>query len=371
MEYLSIAKNISKIYMLKTANKWQKKKSLNKWKEKLCSQIERLNIVKMYASFLAQLVRSPPAMWETWVQFLVQEDLLEKEIATHSVSSKLWFSSSHVWTWELDHKEVWVPKNWCFSTVVLEKTLESALDCKEIKLVNPKGNQSWILIGRTDAEAEVKSQLIRKDPDSGKDWEQEEKGMTEDKMVGCHNWLNRHDSQSKLWEMVKDREGPVCCSPWGHKDPDRTEWLKNNSQYSCLGNHMHRGTWRATVRGVTEVGQDLALSHHHSPLTDKLSQRNPHQNPSRLFFCVCININSKINAERKLKILFPFLKEIKLLKTRTHFKTYLSAFKTCTWDNLVLTMHVLCVQSLSHVWLFVTSWTLACQTPLSVGFSRQ
>ena len=190
-------------------------------------------------------------------------------------------------------------------------------------------------------------------------------------MVGCHNWLNRHDSQSKLWEMVKDREGPACCSPWGHKDPDRTEWLKNNSQYSCLGNHTHRGTWRATVCGVTEVVQDLALSHHHSPLTDKLIQCNPHQNSSRLFLCLCININSKINAEKKLKILFPFLKEIKLLKTRTHFKTYLSAFKTCTWDNLVLTMRVLCVQSLSHVWLFVTSWTLACQTPLSIGFSRQ
>ena len=98
--------------------------------------------------------------------------------------------SSHIWMCELDYKEVWVPKNWCFWTVVLEKILESPLDCKEIKPVNPKGNQPWIFIWSTDAEApvlwtpDVKSQLIGKDPDAGKDWGQEEKGMTEDKMVG-------------------------------------------------------------------------------------------------------------------------------------------------------------------------------------------
>ena len=97
------------------------------------------------------------------------------------------FSSSHVWMWVLDHKESWVPKNWCFWTVVLGKTLESPMNCKEIKPVNPKGNQSWIFIGRTDAEAEapilwppyVKNWLTGKDPDAGKDWRQEEKGMTE------------------------------------------------------------------------------------------------------------------------------------------------------------------------------------------------
>ena len=102
------------------------------------------------------------------------------------------FSSSHVWMWELDHKESWVPKNWCFWTVVLEKTLESPLDCKQIQPVNPKGNQSWIFIGSTDAEAESpilwppdsKNRLIWKDPDAGKYLRQEEKGMTEDKMVG-------------------------------------------------------------------------------------------------------------------------------------------------------------------------------------------
>ena len=105
------------------------------------------------------------------------------------------FSSSRVWIWELDHKESWAPKNWCFWTVVLEKTLESSLDGKEIKLVHPKGNQSWIFIGRTNAEAEtpilwpphVKSWLIGKDPDLGEDWRQEEKGMIENKMVGWHH----------------------------------------------------------------------------------------------------------------------------------------------------------------------------------------
>ena len=110
------------------------------------------------------------------------------------------FSSSHVWMWELDHKESWVLKNWCFWTVVLEKTLESPLDCKEIKLVNTKGNQSWIFIGRTDAAAETpilwppdaNSWFIGKDPDAGKNWRQEEKGMTEGEIVGWHHQLDGH-----------------------------------------------------------------------------------------------------------------------------------------------------------------------------------
>ena len=111
------------------------------------------------------------------------------------------FSGSHVWIYELDYEESWVPKNWCFWTVVLEKTLESPLDCKEIQLVNPKGNQSWIFIGRTDAEAEVpilwppdvKNWLIGKDPDAKKDWMRKEKGMTEDEMAGWHHWLDGHE----------------------------------------------------------------------------------------------------------------------------------------------------------------------------------
>ena len=143
------------------------------------------------------------------------------------------FSSSHVRMWELDYKESWAPKNWCFWTVVLEKTLKSLLDCKEIKPVNPKGNQTWIFIGKTQAEAEtlilwssdVKSQLIRKDPDVGKDWRQEEKGMTEDKMVGWHHWLSGHE------QAPGDGEGQgslACCSPWSCKELDMTEQLNNN-----------------------------------------------------------------------------------------------------------------------------------------------
>ena len=126
--------------------------------------------------------------------------------------SKLWLFPGHVCTWELAHKESWV-KNWCVWTVVLEKTLESPLDCKEIQPVNPKGNQSWIFIGRTDAEAETpifwppdaKNRVIGKDPDAGKDWRQEEKGMTEDEVVGWHYWLNGHDLDMSQ-ELVMDRE---------------------------------------------------------------------------------------------------------------------------------------------------------------------
>ena len=121
--------------------------------------------------------------------------------ANKSPSSQSYgFSSSHVWIWELDYKESWALKNWCFKTVVLEKTLESPLDCKEIQLVHPKGNQSWVFIGRTGVEAETlilwppdaKSWLIWKDSDAGKKWGQEEKGTTEDEMVGWHHWLNGH-----------------------------------------------------------------------------------------------------------------------------------------------------------------------------------
>ena len=134
--------------------------------------------------------------------------------------------------WDLDYKENWASKNWCFWTVMLEKTLESPLDRKEIKPVYPKGNQSCIFIGRTDAETEtlilcspdVKNWLTWKDPDAGKDWRQEEKGTTEDAMVGWHHWLNGHEFEQALG--VSDRQGSqVCCSPWRHKELNRTEWL--------------------------------------------------------------------------------------------------------------------------------------------------
>ena len=131
------------------------------------------------------------------------------------------FSSSHVWMWELDHKEGWAPKNWCFWTVVLEKTLESSLDCK-IKPINPKGNQSWIFIGRTDAEAEApilwppdaKSWLIGKDSDARKDRGQWEKGTTEDELVGWHHQLNGYEFKQTLKDSGGQGSG-ACCGPWG------------------------------------------------------------------------------------------------------------------------------------------------------------
>ena len=134
------------------------------------------------------------------------------------------FSSSYVWMWELDHNEGWVPKNWCFWTVVLERTLESPLNCRDIKRVNPKGNECWVFIGRTDAEAEVPifwpldvNWLVGKDPDAGKDWGQEEKGMTAAEMGGWYHWLNGHDFEQ---------------TP---RDSDRE-------------------AWRAAVHGVAESG---------------------------------------------------------------------------------------------------------------------
>ena len=132
------------------------------------------------------------------------------------------FSNSHVQMWELDHKEGWAWKNWIFQTAELEKSLESHLDCKEIKPVNPKGNQSWIFIGRTDVEAETpilwprdaKNQLIGKDSYAGKDWRQEEKGMTEDEMVGWHHQINGHNFEQTLGGS-EGQGSLVCCSPWG------------------------------------------------------------------------------------------------------------------------------------------------------------
>ena len=142
------------------------------------------------------------------------------------------FSSGHVWIWELDCEESRMPQNWCFWTVVLEKTLESPLDCKEIQPVYPKGDQSWVFIGRTDVEAEtpilwpphVKSWLIWEDPDAGRDWGQEEKGMTEDEMAGWHHWLDGPEFEQALG--AGDGQGSLaCCSPWGQKESDTTERL--------------------------------------------------------------------------------------------------------------------------------------------------
>ena len=147
------------------------------------------------------------------------------------------FSSSHIWMWELDYKESWALKNWCFWTVVLEKTLKSPLDFKEIQPVNPKGNQSWIFIERTDAEAEApilwppdaKNWLIRKDPDAGKNW-RKEKGTTEDEMVGWHHWLDGHEFEQALG-VGDGQRSLVCYSPWVCKKLFMTEWLNWTEQW--------------------------------------------------------------------------------------------------------------------------------------------
>ena len=142
------------------------------------------------------------------------------------------FSRGHVWMWELDCEESWAPKNWCFWSVVLEKTLESPLDCKEIQPGHLKGDQSCVFIERTDVEAEmpilwplhVKSWLTGKDPDAWRDWGQEEKGITEDEMAGWHHWLDEHEFEGT--PKVGDWQGGLACGDsWGCKEPDTTERL--------------------------------------------------------------------------------------------------------------------------------------------------
>ena len=150
------------------------------------------------------------------------------------------FSSSHVQMWELDHKEGWVQKNWCSCIVVLEKPLESPLDCKEIKQVNPKGDQSWIFIGSTDAETsilwppDVKNRLIGKDPDPGKDWGQEEKGRTEDEMVGWYHWLDGHEFERALGDS-EGREA-WCAAVHGvtKSETQLSDWATNNLHLQFL-----------------------------------------------------------------------------------------------------------------------------------------
>ena len=134
--------------------------------------------------------------------------------------------------WKLDYKESWAPKNWCFWTVVLEKTLESPLGCKEIQPVHPKGDQSWVFTGKTDIEAEtpiiwppaVKSGLTGKDSDAGKDWGQEEKGTTEDEIVGWHHRIDEHEF-GWIPGVGNGQGGLACCGSWGHKESDTTEQL--------------------------------------------------------------------------------------------------------------------------------------------------
>ena len=168
--------------------------------------------------------------------------------------------------WELDCEESWMLKNWCFWTVVLEKTLESPLDCKEIQPVHSKGDQSWVFLGRTDAKAETpilwppyaKSWLIGKDSDAGRDWGQEEKGMTEDEMAGWHHRLDGHESE---WTLgVGDGQGGlVYCNSWCLKESDMTErlnWteLKQEAELRTL---VFLGEWKHFPPLILSVAKDL------------------------------------------------------------------------------------------------------------------
>ena len=219
--------------------------------------------------------------------------------------------------WELDCEESWMPKNWCFWTVVLEKTLESPLDCKEIQPVHPKGDQSWVFFGSTDAKAETpilwpphaKSWLIGKDSDAGRDWGQEEKGTTEDEMVGWHHRLDGHEFE---WTpgVGNGQGGLACCSSWGHKESDwvteLTSWLKwlerafpvvhivknplavqetqvwslsseypleegmaPHSSILSWGIPMDRGDWWATLHGVTKSQTRLKRLTMHTHTADQ------------------------------------------------------------------------------------------------------
>ena len=187
-----------------------------------------------------------------------------------------YFSHGHVWMWELDCEESWAPKNWCFWTVVLEETPESPLDCKEIQLVHSKGDQPWVFIGRTDAEAETpvlwpphaKSWLIGKDSDAGRDWGQEEKGTKEEEMVESHHRLDAHGFG---WTLgVGDGQGGLaCCGSWGHKEMDLTArlnwtgswwWTGKPGVLQSMGSQRVRHNW-ATELNWTEAKVPRILYH--------------------------------------------------------------------------------------------------------------
>ena len=183
-----------------------------------CARLWAHHVINSHNYFLRQgLVPSPFYSWRNWEPTKV---------------INLLSLTGHVWMQELDCEESWAPKNWCFCTVVLEKTLESPMDCKEIQLLHSKGDQPWDFFGRKDAKAETpvlwpphaKSWLIGKDSDAGRDWGQEGKGTTEDEMAGWHHRLNGHEFE---W-TPGDGDGQgvlVCCNSWGHKESDTTERL--------------------------------------------------------------------------------------------------------------------------------------------------
>ena len=202
--------------------------------------------------------------------FLEWNKVITQRISVIYLSSPSYgFSSSHLGMWELDHKEGWALKNWCFWTVVLEKTPESPLDCKEIKPVHPKGNQPWIFIGRTDAEApilwppDVRGWLNGKDPDAGIDWRQEEKGTTEDEMAGWHHWLNGREL-SELRELVMDRETwPAAAHGVAKSQTRLSDWTQLNwksthvSPLLLVRHERHHSIYALTF----EIQKVFLLSH--------------------------------------------------------------------------------------------------------------
>ena len=195
-------------------------------------QIER-GIMEIVENFIWGVLKSLQTVIAPWNQKMLKPTQHIKKQRHHFAikgpyNQSFGFSSSHVWMWEMDHKEGWAQANWCFWITVLEKTPENPLGCEEIKLINPKGNQPWIFTEKTEIEAETailwppdaKSWLICKDPDAGKDWRQE-KGTTEDEMVGWHHQLNGHEFE----QIPGDSEGQgnlVCWSPWSRKELDVT-----------------------------------------------------------------------------------------------------------------------------------------------------
>ena len=156
---------------------------------------------------------------------------------------------------KIEVKYCWVLKNWCFQTMVLEETLESPLDCKEIQTVHPKGNQSWVFIGRTDAEAPIlwlpdeKNRFIGKDPDAGKDWRQEEKGTTENEMFRWHHWLSAHEFKQTPGDSKGQGDLLACCSPWGPKESTRlSDWTAAAAKWPFSG------TFRVFTSSLSSVG---------------------------------------------------------------------------------------------------------------------
>ena len=238
--------------------------------------------------------------------------------------------------------------NWCFWTVALENTLESPLDCKEIKPVHSEGDQLWIFIGRTEAEDEapvlwppdVKSQLIVKDPDGGKDWGWEEKGVTEDEMVGWQYWLNRHEFEQILGGSV-GHGSMACCSPWCPKVSDTTEWLNNNNQnHKCLETEACPTFYCVFLRPAHCVFLEIMWGGWQiAPYLGLLAQLTPSWSP--LFG----NVTRLLKCDITIVIL------------------YLCVF--C--ENLT---YFTSVQLLSRVRLFATTWITALQASLSITNSR-